>query len=180
MRTVKTVENTAYYVTAALIFVLLKVGFTLSADNDLAFLLIPTDKLVGLLAGSRSVFIENAGYFHEKLNIIIGKTCSGFNFLLLSFLVFAWLAVKYFNKPLRKFLNIPIAFICACLLAVFVNASRIIASVALQNKIQFFFPGRLNLIHEAVGIITELMFLVLAYCLIENFLKQRGYHAKPA
>jgi exosortase K len=180
MRTVKTIENTAYYLTAALIFVLMRVGFTLSGDNDIAFLLIPTDKLVGLLTGSHSVFIENAGYFHEKLNIIIGKSCSGFNFLLLSFLAFAWLAVKYFNKPLRKFLNIPIALISACLLAVFVNASRILASVVLQNRIHLFFPGRLNLIHEAVGIITELTFLVLAYCLIENFLKQRGCHAKPA
>ena len=112
MRTVKTVENTAYYVTAALIFVLLKVGFKLAGDNDVAFLLKPTDKLVGLLTGSRFVFIENAGYFHEKLNIIIGKSCSGYNFLSLSSLVFAWLAVKYFNKPLRKYLNIPIAFVC--------------------------------------------------------------------
>ena len=142
MRTVKTVENTAYYVTAALIFVLLRVGFSLANDNDLAFLLTPTDKLVGLLTGSHSVFIENAGYFHERLNIIIGKSCSGFNFLVLSFLVFAWLAVKYFNKPLRKFLNIPIAFVSACLLAVFVNVSRILASIALQNRINFFFPGR--------------------------------------
>jgi len=177
---VKTVENAAYYLTAALIFVLLRVGFWLSGDNDLAFLLKPTDMLVGLLTGSHSVFIENAGYYHEKLDIIIGKSCSGFNFLMLSFLVFSWLAVKYYNKHLRKFLNIPIALISACLLAVFVNASRILASVAVQDRIQFFFPGRLNLIHEAVGIITELTFLVLAYCLIENFLKQRGCHAKPA
>jgi len=177
---VKTVENTAYYLTAALIFVLMRVGFWLAGDNDFVFLLKPTDKLVGLLTGSHSVFIENVGYFHEKLNISIGKYCSGFNFLMLSYLVFAWLAVKYFNKPFRKFLNIPIALIFACLLAVFVNASRIIASIALQNRIQFFFPGRLTLIHETVGIITELTFLVLAYCLIENFLKQRGCHAKSA
>ena len=177
---VKTVENAAYYVTAALIFILMRVGFWLVGDKDLAFLLKPTDKLVGLLTGSDSVFIENAGYFHEKLNIIIGKSCSGFNFLMLSFLVFAWLAVKYFNKPLRKFLNIPIALICAYLLAVFVNASRILAAIAVQNRMQFFFPGQGNVIHEAVGIITDLTFLVLAYYLIENFLKQRGYNAKPA
>jgi len=180
MRTVKTVENTGYYLTAALIFILLRVGFTLSDDKNLAFLLKPTDKLVSLLTGSHSVFIENSGYFHEKLNIIIGKSCSGFNFLMLSFLVFAWLALKYFNKPLRKYLNIPIALISAWLLAVFVNTSRILASVAVQNRIEFFFPGRRHLIHEAVGIITELTFLVLTYCLIENLLKQRGYHEKPA
>jgi exosortase K len=174
------IENTGYYLTAAGIFVLLKICFKFAGCGDLAFLLKPVDKLTGLLAGSHSVFIEDTGFFHEKLNIVIGKYCSGFNFWVLCFLVFAWLAVKYFNKPLQKILNIPIALIFAYLLTIFVNTSRIIASVVVQNQVKKYLPVSHSIIHEAIGIITELSFLVLAYCLVEYFLKQRGCDAKPA
>jgi exosortase K len=180
MRTVKMAGHSEYYLTTAGIFVLLKVGFKFAACKDLTFLLKPVDKLVGLLTGSHSVFIEDAGFFHEKLNIVIGKYCSGFNFWVLCFLVFAYLALKYFNKRLQKILNIPIALIFAYLLTIFVNTSRIIASVVVQNHVKKYLPIPHSIIHEAIGIITELSFLVLAYYLAEYFLKQRGYNAKPA
>ena len=173
-------RNIPYYLTAVGLFVLLKIGFTFADNNDLTFLLKPTDKLVGLLTGSQSVFLAGDGFFHEKMNIVIDKSCSGFNFWILCFLVFAYLGFKYFDRHLHKFLTIPAALFCAYLLTVFANVSRIFASIIVQNQTANIFPNQQYLFHEAVGIIIYFSFLVLTYYLIEKILKHKKYNAKLA
>ena len=171
-------RNIPYYLTAVGLFLLLKIGFTFADNSDLIFLLKPTDKLVGLLTGSQSVFLAEDGFFHEKINIVIDKSCSGFNFWILCFLVFVYLGLKYFDKHLHKILIFPTVLFCAYLLTVFANVSRIFASIIVQNQTANIFPNQQYLIHESVGIITYFSFLVLAYYLIEKFLKHKNY-AKP-
>ena len=176
----QTKKNILYYLIAAGIFLLLKFGFSLAGNDELAFLLKPTSKLIELLTGSPSVYLSNSGYYHERLNIVIDKSCSGFNFWILCFLVFTYLAVKYFDKPLHKILTIPVALTGACLLTIFVNTSRIFASVIVHNQTKNIFATQQYLIHEAVGIITNLSFLVLAYYLTEKLLKYRQFNEKSA
>lgn len=168
-------QNIRYYLAAALIFVLLKIGFTFADNNDLIFLLKPTDKIVGLLTGSRSVYLPDSGYFHSTLNIIIDKSCSGFNFWGLAFLVFSYLLFKYFEKPLYKVLSLPAALIGAYLLTIFANSARIFASITVQNQTVAIFPNWQHLIHESVGIITYLSFLIITYYLAEIFFKRKKY-----
>jgi exosortase K len=165
---------------AAGLFILLKFCFTLADDRHLTFLLKPTDELVGLLTGSRSVYLAGNGFYCDKLNILIDKSCSGFNFWILSFLVFVYPTVRYFDKPSHKILTVPAALTGAYALTVFVNASRIFASVIVHNQTKFLPAERQHLIHETVGIITNLSFLVLTYYLIEKILKHKQYNAKLA
>ncbi len=172
--------NIPYYLTAVGLFILLKFAFTLADNNDLTFLLTPTDKLVGLLTGSQSVYLADSGFYHDKLNIIIDKSCSGFNFWLLGFLVFTYLTLKYLDKPLHKILSVPTVLLCAYLLTIFVNTSRIFVSVIVQNQTKNIFANQQHLIHESVGVITNLSFLVLAYYIIETFLIHRQHNAKLA
>lgn len=177
----QTSKNIPYYLTAVGLFILLKFGFTFADNNDLTFLLTPTDKLVGLLTGSHSVYLSDNGFYHDKLNIIIDKSCSGFNFWLLCFLVFTYLTVKYLDKPLHKILTVPTVLLCSCLLTIFVNTSRIFASIIVQKQADNFLLVRPHLIlHEAVGIVTNLTFLVLTYYIIEKFLIHRQHNAKLA
>ncbi len=179
MTTVHTYKNIPYYLTAVGLFILLKFAFTLADNNDLTFLLTPTDKLVGLLTGSHSFYLANSGFYHDKLNIIIDKSCSGFNFWLLCFLVFTYLTLKHLDKPLHKILSIPTVLLCAYLLTIFVNTSRIFASIIMQKQADKFLPVRPHLIlHEAVGIVTNLTFLVLTYYIIEKILIHRQHNAK--
>lgn len=166
-------KDISYYLTTAGIFILLKFGYTVANNNHLTFLLKPTDKLVGLLTGSHSVY-THSGFYHEKLNILIDKSCSGFNFWILSFLVFTYLGIKHLDKPLYKILSIPTALFFAYLLTIFVNASRIFASVIVQNQTKILLVNQQNLIHEAIGVITNLSFLVLTYYLIEKLLIQHN------
>lgn len=173
-------KNIPYYLTAVAIFISLKFGFKFADNNHLTFLLKPTDKLVGLLTGSHSVYIAEKGFYHEKLNILINKSCSGFNFWVLSFLVFTYLILKYLNKPSYKVLSIPTVLLCAYLLTIFVNASRIFVSLIVHNQTKHFFAEQQHLIHESVGIITNLSFLVLIYYLIEKLIILKQHNAKPA
>jgi len=166
--------------TAVGLFILLKFAFTLADNNDLTFLLKPTDKLVGLLTGSHSVYLADNGFYHGKLNILIDKSCSGFNFWILSFLVFTYLTVKYLDKPLHKILTIPTALFGTYLLTIFVNTSRIFASVIVQTQTKNIFASQQHLIHETIGIITNLTFLVLTYYFIEKILTHRQHNAKLA
>lgn len=166
--------------TAVGLFILLKFGFTLADNNDLTFIIKPTDKLVGLLTGSHSVYLSESGYYHEHLNIIIDKSCSGFNFLILCFLLFTYLTVKHFDKALSKILTVPTALIGAYLLTIFVNTSRIIASIVVQTQTKNIFLNQQYIIHEAIGIITNLSFLILAYILLDKFLINKRHNAKFA
>lgn len=176
----QTNKNIPYYVTAVGLFILLKFGFTLADNNDLTFIIKPTDKLVGLLTGSHSVYLSESGYYHEHLNIIIDKSCSGFNFLILCFLLFTYLTVKHFDKALSKILTVPTALIGAYLLTIFVNTSRIIASIVVQTQTKNIFLNQQYIIHEAIGIITNLSFLILAYILLDKFLINKRHNAKFA
>jgi exosortase K len=171
-------RNIAYYLIAVGLFVLLKVWFTFAENNDLFFLLMPTDKLVELLTGSHSVCLADNGYYHSNLNMVIDKSCSGFNFWILCFLVFTYPTVKCFDMPLHKILSIPAALICAYLLTVFVNTSRIFASVIVQNQTKNILQNQQHLVHQAVGIIINLTFLILAYYLTDKLLTHRRHNAK--
>lgn len=156
----------------------MKFCFTLANNNELTFLLKPTDKLVGLLTGSQSIYLSDSGYFHEHLNIIIDKSCSGFNFWILCFLIFSYLMVKHSNKSISKTLSIPTALIFSYLLTIFVNTSRIFVSIVVMSQTKFL--NNQHIIHEAIGITTNLTFLILSYVLIDKILTHKRYNAKFA
>ena len=179
-KTLQTNKNILYYLTAVGLFILLKFGYTIADNSDLTFLIKPTDKLVGLLTGSHSIYLSESGYYHEHLNIIIDKSCSGFNFWILCFLLFTYLTVKYSDKTLNKILTIPTALIGAYLLTIFVNTSRIFASIVLQTQTKNIILNHQHILHEAIGIITNLTFLILAYVLIEKLLIHKRLNAKFA
>lgn len=173
-------KNIPYYLTAVGLFILLKIAYTYADNDDIQYLLNPTDKLIGLLTGSRSVFLAEEGYYHLNLKILIDKSCSGFNFWILCFLIFAYLTIKYFDKTFHKILTIPISLAGAYLLTIFVNTSRIYASIVIQSQTKNILLSQQHLMHEAIGIITNLSFLVLAYYLIETILIRIRHNAKLA
>lgn len=172
-------KNLLYYLTAIGIFILLKYGYTIANNNDLIFLLKPTNILVGLLTGTKSVYSTGNGYFHQELNILIDKSCSGFNFWLLSFLMLTFLLLKYFKNNLHKVIIIPFTLMVAYLVTIFVNASRIFVSIIIQNQSDNFISEKYQLIlHESIGIITNLVFLIVVYYLTEKFLINKKNNAK--
>ena len=158
--------------------ILFKYLFTIADNDSLFFLLKPTDIFIEILTATKSVYLANSGYYHEKLNIIIDKSCSGFNFWLICFVMLIYLFLKYSDKNLRKFLAIPIALFISYLLTLFVNTSRIFASIIIQNQTKSIQENWQHIIHEAIGIITNLTFLIIVYYITEKYIKHRQQHAK--
>jgi len=157
----------------------LKFGYTIANNDNLIFLLKPTNILVGFLTGSNSIYSTENGYFHQELNILIEKSCSGFNFWLLSFLMLTFLLLKYFKNNLHKTMTIPFSLLAAYLVTIFVNASRIFVSIIIQNQSNNFLSEKHQLIlHESIGIITNLVFLIVVYYLTEKFLINKKNNAK--
>jgi exosortase K len=157
------------------IFILLKLLYTVAGTNDLHFLLGPTNKIVELLSGSQARYIQNSGYFHESLNIVIDKSCSGFNFWLLCFIMLSFLTLKYFKNRINKILTMTLSLIGAYFLTVLVNSSRIFASIIIENQIHSI--AKYSIIHESIGIITNLTFLILIYLITERILNKRNTNA---
>lgn len=174
----RTNKNIPYYLTAVGLFILLKFGFTFADNIDLSFLLKPTDRLVGILTDSHSIYLADNGYYHARLNVLIDKSCSGFNFWILSFVIFTYLTVRYFDKNLHKILTVPFALIAAYLLTIFANTSRIVASIIVQAHTKNILPNHQHIIHETIGIVTNLTFLILAYVLIEKLLIHKRHNAQ--
>ena len=161
------------------IFILIKLSYSLANNDDLTFLLKPTYKMVEVLTGSQFFYIPDIGYYCEKLNITIEKSCSGYNFWILCFIMLTFLALKYFERPFHKALIIPVALFTAYFLTIFVNTSRIFTSIILQGQANNFLPSRPHyMLHEIVGIITNLAFLILIYILTQKILIKKPSHAK--
>lgn len=169
-------KNLGYYLATISIFILMKLGFVLASNKDVLFLLKPTNKLVGLLLGSHSVYQKDIGYYHSMLNISIDKSCSGFNFWCLSFLAFTHLLLKLSNQKTHKILSVVLALLVTYLLTIFVNTSRIYVSIIIQSQTKELFLNQQGIIHESIGIVTNLTFLILFYILIEKFtIKPHSY-----
>jgi len=170
--------NILYYLIAIGIFILLKFGFTFAESDNLIFLLKPTNKFIELLTGSNSIYISDKGYFHNQLNIYIDKSCAGFNFWVLSFLMLTFFGLKNLDNNFKKMLTIPMALIGAYFFTVFANTSRIFASIVIQNQTNSYFESQQHLIHESIGIITYLSFLIFMYFLANKILTNKISYAK--
>ena len=170
-------KNTIYYLIAIGIFVLLKYAYTISNTHDLSFLLSPTNKLVGILTNSPWDYSIDNGYFYPQLHIFIDKSCSGFNFWILCFLILVFSTINNLNSrasnKTHKILAFIFSLLGAYIVTVIVNSLRIYASIVIQkNKLEIFNLDQ-GITHEAIGILTNLFFLVLIYLFVEKSLKRK-------
>ena len=157
---------------------MLKFGFRFAENDSLIFLLKPTKKFIELLTGSNSIYISDKGYYFSQLNFLIDKSCAGFNFWVLSFLMLTFLGLNNLNNHFKKMLTIPLALTGAYFFTIFANVSRIFASIVIQNQTNSYFESQQHLIHESIGIITYLSFLIFMYFLANKILTNKISYAK--
>ncbi|PKV49847.1 exosortase K [Aquimarina sp. MAR_2010_214] len=173
-------KNNLYFIISIVIFLLLKLGYKFSDITTLGFLLKPTNKFVEILMNSNSVFIKTIGHYHSSLNIVIDKSCSGFNFWILSFVMISFLLLKHLNTHFLKIISIPISMVYAYVVTIFVNTSRIFVSIIIQQQTNNLVKGQQHIIHETVGVITNLSFLILIYYFTKKLTLKHLHHEKLA
>jgi len=160
-------KNIPYYILAGLLFVALKL-LHMFADNDaLVFLIKPTNSLIEVITNSDSVYSSEAGFFHEKLNIVVDRSCSGFNFWMLCCIMLLFTGIKFMKTRATKLGLFPIALLISYCVTILVNTSRIMVSLVLKNS-----PlNTYEWMHRAEGSFIYLSFLIVLYLLMIRLLK---------
>ncbi len=123
------------------------------APEQLSWLLWPTAKLASLLSGM--VFISQGGVFiSPDLAYTIDKSCSGYNFLLISLILVLY--VSYTASP-HRFSFLLMTVLAAYCLTIVANAFRITVSLA--------YPGEITaeMTHRVQGIAVYLLCLLGFY-----------------
>lgn len=171
-------KNAIYYFLALLIFVVFKLLYRDATTQDLVFLLNPVRWLVDIATYTQSTFITDKGYFNDALNIVIDKSCSGFNFFVLCFLMLTFLTVGNLKNRNSKWLSLVVLFILAYLITIVTNASRILTSLFLHKVFRTYAIPRLEVWHKVEGAFVYLFCLVAVYLLTEFLLKRYINHSK--
>ena len=167
-----------FYILILVIFLILKyLGMSINLDH-VTVLLYPVNKCLQILTGGSSVYIAGEGYYFEKIQIVLDKSCSGFNLWLLCFLILSFLFLKYSNKLWQRIVVIPASLGVAYVLAIVINTCRIYTSIILQRTISSVLSLHPDMVHEAIGIINNVFFLTLIYYIAEKILQNRYNHAK--
>lgn len=156
----------------------MKFAYTFAETDDLLFLLRPIQIIIDVLTGSRAIYVPEEGYVYQQLHIVIDKSCSGFNLGVLYFIMLLFQLLKFAHKPLYKFTLFPITLSLAYLLTVFVNAARIFISILVHNLLPY--KGYQEIIHQSIGIVTNLSFLIIVYLVVSHILSKILYNEKSA
>jgi len=159
---------------AGAVAVALKYHFSAAAASDLQWMLRPLALLLQAATGW-SFLRDAAGNWESRAaGLVLIKACAGVNFMVLSFLGWCWLWRPLRPWPLWQWpLRLGGALISAWLLALGVNALRILLILRFQPALEHWFapPDA----HRLLGLLTYLP----ALCL-QGILAERGEPARAA
>lgn len=161
-------NNIPYYLAAFALFIVLKFSFAYADNDGVLFLTQPTNSVVSLITDSDARYSNEVGFYHEELNIVIDKSCSGFNFWILIFLIFLFTALKTIQAKRLKSLAFVLILIGAYLITIMVNSSRILTSMILNETV----GNQYAWMHQAEGAFIYFSFLILFYVLFNYSLKK--------
>ena len=148
------------------LFILLKYAHRWATTADLHFLIRPINRVVELVTGTTAVLNTDHSFFNESLNIIIDKSCSGANLGLIAFLMFCYLGFSLFTKTNMRFLVLPLALIFGYILTIIANCFRIITVLQLQDILVDQLPLNKQLVHQFIGITTNITILIITYTIV--------------
>jgi exosortase K len=171
--------NTYYYALALGVFIALKFAYQQATTDDIWLLLAPTHQLVAWMTGAQAVYIPATGFHNESLHITIEKSCSGFNFWLLSWVMTLFAAIKYYPKGIHKLLLFPIGAGITYFLTLLANVSRILISIQTKQLIPNFYQ-QYDAVHQLIGIFVYLSFLIAFYLLINHILNEKSIKSEVA
>ncbi len=162
-------HNTIYYVIVGVLFLILKFTFKYMDNDALVFMIKPVSSAISLITNASAIYSNDTGFYFNRLNIIIDRSCSGYNFGLMCFAISAVSAVRFFKTTILKSLIIPIALMVAYIVTILVNISRILTSLLTQqtalNKWGWF--------HQLEGTFIYLLSLIGFYLLQTYLLNWR-------
>jgi len=135
--------------------------------NDLRWILAPTTFLVELITGKQFRFESQAGYMSSDHTFLIAASCSGVNFLIISFLVLALGRIRREWPGSSQWRALPISMLSAYAATIIANTTRIVVALYSRN-IQTSWIDHDDL-HRVQGIVIYFGFLLALFVASERF-----------
>jgi exosortase K len=147
----------------------LKLLYPLADTEDLKIFVQPTAEIVSI--GNNESFIYSAdGFYFPAMNVLIDKSCSGFNFFIIALCVFASIVPYHYLSKRHCVLLMGLLVFVTYAITICVNASRIITAIFLL-RLQTSVPWVTQpWVHEAEGALVYLFALLGAYLIITHYL----------
>ncbi len=170
-------KNFSFILLVVLIFLAGKYFYSLSTLDDVLFLVKPTTILVEGLLGVPSTFMANEGFYFSQYQIIINRSCSGFNLALIIFLMFTVIIYRRGYPLGLKMALLPMALLSGFASTVLINGFRIF-SLTVLKKWEYTYPIlQTHIFHEGMSILINLCYLITLYILVDKTTKSLP-HAK--
>lgn len=151
-----------------LMFVLLKLAYKFG-DNDFVYALIyPTNYLFSITENSTWHYSSDLGFYHQQLQVIIDKSCSGGNFFILTLCLIYFTGLNIVNSIRSLIVLILISSAIGYIYTILVNVSRI-SIISTLNEYDI---GGSGWTHEAIGSFVYLSALMTLY-LFQNVITNK-------
>ena len=119
------------YAVGFLLLLLFKVYYHHADATQLRFLLAPVTKLVSLLSGIPFQWESRAGYVNHDLRFIIAPSCSGMQFMMITFVTLFFSSLPNMPKQKNFFWHLFISLFVAYFYTIPVNTLRILLALTL-------------------------------------------------
>lgn len=150
----------------------LKWWYRTATVEQLGFVLTPVTTFINLLTGAASMFVPGQGHLFPELGILIDRSCSGINFLIITTASFTFLWLRRIDGGRSRPILATVIIIAAWMLTILANTGRILLMVHLDDFGLHVGPT----VHEALGAFFFLATLLLASLAFDRLLP-RHHHA---
>ena len=170
-------RNWIFYLAGFLLILGLKYFYSNACADELKWILTPTAWWVRTLSGISFEWESSYGYVNHSLRFVIAPSCSGVQFMLISFAVLLFSFVHRTNSKKAGMIWIVSSLLLSYVFTILVNGLRIVISIYLPvylSKIGAFqgwlTPERL---HTLIGTVVYFSALLLIYYLTGTFFKRK-------
>lgn len=145
----------------------LKRHYAEARADDLAWILSPTARVVGVMAGTTFAPEAGEGYLSRDRMFVIEKACAGVNFMIAAFGMLV-LALRHRIASARSAIGVlGVSVVASYATAVMVNAVRICMAMWLASH-QAALPLGAAEVHRLEGVVVYFGGLLLLYALVQR------------
>ncbi|MGB5981314.1 MAG: exosortase K [Nonlabens sp.] len=153
--------------------ILAKLFYRQATTADLIWFLKPIS--YGLEVCLNANFVHGSdGFYFDELNVLIDKSCSGFNL----FLIYCALGSFCFLLKCKTFKQLItgtfLVVVISYLLTLLTNFCRIYTLLCFEKLLAHILTIQSATIHEALGIINNTIFLIIGYIIAKRLLKTKN------
>lgn len=144
--------------------------------DELTFALRPVAGAISLFTGAPWTLEPGEGYVFRELGMVVDRSCSGINFLVIVWITFAFLLLRRSAMGCVAPYMVLLAGVVAYLLTLLANTGRILCMVALEQQGYHAGPKQ----HEALGAFFFIGILLLASLVLDRSMQHRPTDAPLA